>query len=339
MPPVTDTLDLPQLITEVIAEVQAAADAKGVHVAASDLARMPRWVEADDAALRRILHNTLDLVVGTASAGTITVRLDVLDANRDRWTCRVEWQGDDGDVIDVIDEVRCEFVATLPPGLPADAGRSLRVLVVDDSAQHRSIVGAYLSGTAHQCLEAAGGAEALERITAEPFDVVLMDLQMPEMGGLAAIEALREIEDTSGHPRSYVIALTAMAAEDDAAAAEAAGADLCLAKPVGRSALFKALATIPPSAHPPISPPAQPPTQMLSVARHQLTAILMAEPSTQVERFRVIGQVLKTTARDAGLGDIGHLAEALERAAETGDLRHSQTAARTVIAWMAKMQS
>jgi CheY-like chemotaxis protein len=342
----TEPVDLPHLIIEVIAEVQPAADAKGVHVAATNLAAMPRWVEADEAALRRILLNTLDLVVGAATDGTVVLRLDEHDADRDRWICVIAWRGDDDAVIE---EVKSAFVMTLPRVPGSDADRPLDVLVVDDSAQHRSMVAAYLDKSPHTVVECEGGAEAVAQVQSHTFDVVLMDLQMPGMNGLDAIQAIRAFETTHDRPPVYIVALTAMGASDDVSEAEGAGANDCLAKPVSRSALIKTLAAMPQVATP--EPVAEPEpiiettprsdlssSQLLALARHQVGAILATAPGTQVERLRLLGHHLKSTAADAGLADIAHLATALEDAGTGGSLKDTQTAARTLQAWITMTQ-
>jgi CheY-like chemotaxis protein len=341
--------DLPHLIIEVIAEVQPAADAKGVHVAATNLAAMPRWVEADEAALRRILLNTLDLVVGAATDGTVVLRLDEHDADRDRWICVIAWRGDEDAVIE---EVKSAFVMTLPRGVGSVSDRPLDVLVVDDSAQQRSVVAAYLSQSPHTVIECEGGAEAVAQVQAQTFDVVLMDLQMPGMDGLAAIQAIREFETTHDRDPAYIVALTAMGATDDVSDAEDAGANECLAKPLSRSALFRTLAAMPQAPTPPVTSAPTPvevvepaprpdlsPDQLLAVARHQLGAILTTAPGTQVERLRLLGEHLKSTAADAGLADIAHLATALEHAGAQGSLKDTQTAARTLQAWIMRTQA
>ncbi len=338
----TDAFDLPQLITDVIAEVQSTAESKGVFVEATQLASMPRWVVADEAQLRRMLLNGLDLAIGAATDGVVILRLERQDPDRDRWTCVIDWQGDDAGSVD---SMRITFGVELLPGPSADADRPLRVLVVDDSAQHRTIVAAYLAGTPHEVTAASAGAEAIERLQANPFDVILMDVQMPEMDGFTAIRAVRELEAAQQQVPAFIIALTAMGASDDVEEAEAAGADECLAKPLSRAAIFKALSAVPEPTQPtqPTQPtptppaPDLPPSQLLAIARHQVTTILMAGAGTQVERLRILGNTLKTTASDAGLGDIAHLAGALEQAAERGELKETQIAARTLLAWMAKV--
>ena len=332
----TESFDLPHLIIEVIAEVQPAADAKGVHVAATNLATMPRWVDADEAALRRMLLNTLDLVVGAATDGTVVLRLDEHDADRERWICVITWRGDDDAVIE---EVTSTFVMTLPRGVGASSDRPLQVLLVDDSAQHRSIVTAYLMSSPHTTTECESGADAVAQVQSHTFDVVLMDLQMPGMDGLAAIRAIRDFEATHDRVPAHIVALTSMAASDDVSEAEEAGANDCLAKPVSRGALFKTLAAVP-VPEPDVAPMADPsPSHLLEIARHQLGSILSTAPGTQVERLRMLGLHLKTTAAEAGLGDIAHLAKALEEAGSGGSLRDTQTAARTLQAWIMRTQA
>lgn len=343
----TEPIDLPHLIIEVIAEVQPAADAKGVHVAATNLATMPRWVEADEAALRRILLNTLDLVVGAATDGTVVLRLDEHDADRDRWICVIAWRGDEDAVVE---EVKSAFVMTLPRGSGSASDHPLDVLVVDDSAQHRSVVAAYLANSPHTVVECEGGAEAVELVQSHTFDVVLMDLQMPGMNGLAAIQAIREFETAHDRPPVFIVALTAIGGSEDVSDAEDAGANNCLAKPLSRNTLFKALAGIPqaPAPEEPVAEvepivQAAPPSdlsasQLLAVARQQLGTILTTAPGTQVERLRLLGHHLKSTAGDAGLADIAHLATALEDAGTAGSLKDTQTAARTLQAWITMTQ-
>jgi len=337
----TEPVDLPHLVIEVIAEVQPAADAKGVHVAATNLAAMPRWVETDEAALRRMLLNTLDLVVGAATDGTVVLRFDEHDADRDRWICVIAWRGDEDAVIE---EVKSAFVVTLPRGPGSESDRALAVLVVDDSAQHRSVVAAYLSSSPHSVTECEDGAEAVAVVGAHRFDVVLMDLQMPGMHGLDAIRAIREVETSQGRSPVHIVALTAMGASDDVSEAEEAGANDCLAKPLSRGALFKALAAMPPVADAePIGEtapaPDLSPSQVLALARHQLGVMLAAEPDTQIEGLGRIGRHVKSTAAHAGLADIAHLAAALEEAGSSGSLKDTQTAARTLQAWIIRTQS
>jgi protein-histidine pros-kinase len=86
----------------------------------------------------------------------------------------------------------------------------------------------------------SNGRAAVEAVEQEQFDVVLMDIQMPEMGGLEATEAIRAWEaSTGGHVR--IVAMTAHALMGDRERCLAAGMDHYLAKPVDRQQLFDAV--------------------------------------------------------------------------------------------------
>lgn len=90
---------------------------------------------------------------------------------------------------------------------PGDVGRPLKVLHVDDDPMNLRVVQEILGAFGHQAVMACCGAEALERLGTEAFDVVLLDIHMPGMTGLDVIKRLR---DTDGPQREVpVIALTA----------------------------------------------------------------------------------------------------------------------------------
>ncbi len=116
---------------------------------------------------------------------------------------------------------------------------AMRVLLVDDNPVNRLLASGQLKALGNvRARTASSGRDALELLRAEPFDVVLMDMQMPEMDGLEATRRLREIP-LAAQPR--VIAMTASAFEEDRHACIAAGMDGFLAKPVSLAALRDAL--------------------------------------------------------------------------------------------------
>jgi CheY-like chemotaxis protein len=96
----------------------------------------------------------------------------------------------------------------MPQDVPGSTGsRPLVVLHVDDDVINRRVVRDILTAFGHEGVSAASGAEGLELLAERPFDVVLMDIHMPEMGGLEAVDRLRR---TPGPNRCVsVIALTA----------------------------------------------------------------------------------------------------------------------------------
>jgi len=116
----------------------------------------------------------------------------------------------------------------------------LRILLVEDSEANRRVALAMLDGQGHRVSLASDGCEALDRIAAESFDAVLMDVQMPTMDGLAATAAIRAREaETGGH--LPIVAMTAHALHGDREKCLAAGMDDYVSKPIRRRALLDAL--------------------------------------------------------------------------------------------------
>jgi CheY-like chemotaxis protein len=104
------------------------------------------------------------------------------------------------------------------------------VLVAEDHPVNREVVTAVLQSLGCRVSVAENGCEALERCCAERFDLVLMDIQMPEMDGQATV-GIRAHEARAGWPRLPIIALTANALKEDRDACLAAGMDDYLVKP------------------------------------------------------------------------------------------------------------
>jgi CheY-like chemotaxis protein len=91
----------------------------------------------------------------------------------------------------------------------------------------------------------SNGVEAVAAFQAFSFDVVLMDVQMPEMGGIDATRAIRTYEAGCGRARTPIIALSANAMADHIAEYRAAGMDGHLEKPIDIKQLYAALANLP----------------------------------------------------------------------------------------------
>ena len=119
--------------------------------------------------------------------------------------------------------------------------RSARVLLVDDHAANRKVVELMLGPLDADLTQAENGAEAVDAFRAAPFDVVLMDLQMPVMDGLTAIRLIREHEAARGGPATPIVVISANILPEHVAAARQAGADDHLAKPINAAALYEAL--------------------------------------------------------------------------------------------------
>jgi CheY-like chemotaxis protein len=132
--------------------------------------------------------------------------------------------------------------APVRPDRPPPAVEGLRVLVVDDLATNRLVAQTCLRLLGVASTEAASGAEALERLRAETFDAVLLDMNMPEMDGIATLRAIRSEPSSGGRPA--VIAMTADAMPEDRDRYLAAGLDGYIAKPVTPERIAEVLAWV-----------------------------------------------------------------------------------------------
>lgn len=129
---------------------------------------------------------------------------------------------------------------------PDDSVRPLRILLAEDTEDNRLLIGAYLKSSPHTLDFAEDGAQAVEMFksaaTEAPYDLVLMDMQMPVMDGYAATREIRRIEAGLQMTRTDVVALTAFALADEAEAAIQAGCDEYLTKPIKKATLLDAVA-------------------------------------------------------------------------------------------------
>jgi CheY-like chemotaxis protein len=121
-------------------------------------------------------------------------------------------------------------------------GRRARVLLVEDNVVNQQVASGLLTRRGHHVTVVQNGREALAQLDHETFDVVLMDLQMPVMGGLDATLAIRLREHGTGqHVR--IVAMTAHAMASDRERCLVAGMDAYLSKPIDPSLLFAAVET------------------------------------------------------------------------------------------------
>ena len=136
-----------------------------------------------------------------------------------------------------------ETDAPAPVETPAagPAIRGLRILLAEDNTVNRKLALRLLERNGHMVYLAANGREAVALLHREQIDVVLMDLQMPEMDGFQATAALREFEQLHGG-HVPVVALTAHALTGDREQCLSSGMDGYLAKPYSPEDLNRVLA-------------------------------------------------------------------------------------------------
>ena len=137
-----------------------------------------------------------------------------------------------------------------PEGEPSDAPetaeaapepRRARVLVAEDHPVNRKVIELILANVPVDLVMVENGSQAVEASARNPFDVILMDMQMPVMDGLDAARFIRGREARGEAPRAYIVFLTANTLPEHAEMAMAAGGDAHLAKPINAGQLMTLL--------------------------------------------------------------------------------------------------
>lgn len=119
------------------------------------------------------------------------------------------------------------------------AARSLRILVAEDHPANQFLMRKLLEAGNHQVVAVENGKMAVDAVQAEPFDMVLMDVQMPVMDGLSATKAIRQLDTEAAN--IPIIAVTADVMPDQIAKILASGANAHIGKPINPADLFQAL--------------------------------------------------------------------------------------------------
>jgi two-component system CheB/CheR fusion protein len=122
--------------------------------------------------------------------------------------------------------------------------QGLRVLLAEDNPVNRMLAVELLRLAGHSVATAEDGRETLDRLRAEPFDLVLMDVRMPHLDGEEAVRAIRRGEAGPGKRSVPVVALTAHALKGDRERFLAAGMDDYLTKPIDMHELHRVLARV-----------------------------------------------------------------------------------------------
>ncbi len=175
------------------------------------------------------------------------------------------------------------------PGQAAAVGtaaRRGRVLLAEDHEVNQMLGMALLQGWGHEVELVVDGRQAVQAFERSRFDVVLMDMQMPELSGLEATQLIREYEQQHGHQRTPIVALTANAMESDRQRCLDAGMDDHLAKPLRAGELQRLLERLLPDASPPVLDPDPGPDQATETAGFDFEAALA---EVEPEMVAIIG--------------------------------------------------
>jgi signal transduction histidine kinase/ligand-binding sensor domain-containing protein/CheY-like chemotaxis protein len=141
------------------------------------------------------------------------------------------------------DEHAPKQVSVSASPLSCRTDRPLRILLTEDNPVNQKMMLRMLVKRGHEVVLAGDGLQALEAFRQQPFDVVLMDLQMPVLDGFEATAALRKEEQKAGH-HVPIVALTAHAMKGDRERCLDAGMDAYMSKPVEPARLFELIETL-----------------------------------------------------------------------------------------------
>jgi signal transduction histidine kinase/AmiR/NasT family two-component response regulator/HPt (histidine-containing phosphotransfer) domain-containing protein len=141
-------------------------------------------------------------------------------------------------VLAALGSVVTETPTGVAPEMPAPIG--LNILLVEDNVVNRALAAAILGKRGHSLVHATNGREAVEAATSQVFDIIFMDVQMPEMDGFEATRCIREFEQASGR-HTPIAAMTAHALTGDRERCLASGMDHYLSKPLRKADLVALL--------------------------------------------------------------------------------------------------
>jgi CheY-like chemotaxis protein len=212
--------------------------------------------------------------------------------------------------------------------------RDLRILLAEDNPVNREHVTTLLSKWGHRVTCAVNGREAVAKIDAEAFDLVLMDLQMPEMDGLEATTAIRRKEQHAGRHVPIVI-LTADAMPATRRECEQAGADDYLSKPIDTARLGKTIKKLAGRGAAIVPRPAEPPHRPAPTGAPDRREMLSRLGGSEDLLRRVV-----TVFLDTYPGAVSRIREAI--AAGNGDalarLAHNFKGSVSLVGWASTVQ-
>src|SRR6266576_2784622 len=221
----------------------------------------------------------------------------------------------------------------------AESRHALRILLAEDNPVNQQVATAMLLKRGHHVDVASNGREAVDAVAREPYDVILMDIQMPEMDGFEATEQIRGLPQGRSLP---IIALTAHALSGERERCLARGMSGYLAKPFKAHDLFAAVEGR--GAQPADTAATRAPAVDLAAFRRtmeeagaadavdgiletfvatlpqRLEALVAAAGGTEAEPLHRAAHAFKSAAGTIGAGHLAALLEEMERAAQGGDL-------------------
>jgi CheY-like chemotaxis protein len=215
--------------------------------------------------------------------------------------------------------------------------RTLRILAADDSKDNQFLMKAYLESLPYRIVFADNGLIALEKFKESRFDIVLMDLQMPEMDGYSAVEAIRAWERSEGLKPIPVVAVTAHDSEYETKRFQDAGFSDYLVKPISPNQIRKAILNHTQHMSPaPEKPEATDAIATLEKRIAELAPGYLRSRKDDVKELKnliaqsnfkqigILGHRTKGSAKSYGFEELGKLGALLEDAADEMDWTKTQ---------------
>jgi CheY-like chemotaxis protein/HPt (histidine-containing phosphotransfer) domain-containing protein len=202
----------------------------------------------------------------------------------------------------------------------------LRILLADDSEDNRFLIQSYLRGTGCSLDIAEHGGVAVDKFRPGAYDVVLMDVEMPEMDGYTATRLIRKQERELGAPPTPILALTAHAFQEAVNRSVEAGFTAHLTKPIRRATLLDALSkyaateTPPHRIHVTVDPSLQDLVpNYLDKRRQDLPKFTEALAAQDYAAIRRLGHNLKGTGAGYGFPVLTEIGAAIEDSAQANN--------------------
>lgn len=126
-----------------------------------------------------------------------------------------------------------------PPALTANPEKQAKILIAEDAPENRMVLAGFLKSPRFRTTLAENGREAIEAFSYESYDLVLMDVEMPELNGVEAVRKIRQVEAAGKRPPTPVIALSAHAMREYTDKMLDAGCDGYLSKPITKKRLLE----------------------------------------------------------------------------------------------------
>ena len=205
--------------------------------------------------------------------------------------------------------------------------RSSRILIAEDSDDSRFLLQEFLRSEKYEVIFAENGLQAVECALSLPFDLILMDIQMPVMDGLTATRLIREAERKCGRAATPVLALTGHTRKADIELSLAVGCNAHISKPVSKQVLLNAIRTHLPiacgsQAAPDVCIPAgfeEAAQRYLMAKKNDIPRLLSLVRAKDFELLRRVSHDMKGTGTSFGFPDMTRLGQLMECSAKEQD--------------------